>query len=197
MPDAQQVFNVTGRPTRASIDLAKQRARATTPHLPMTKTWMEGDFSIQSVAKESGWHLGTEGSRRLFAARLIHRYAYVVGTQKAFYWSLKNPTNVKEALQGLRQVSTPDILASWRPGVLASRNTILTHLALWHHFPLPPLAIRLAQLSVTAQRPALICLNDDLEKGAKGRHAVQKMLHDWFEQTFPKPLLEEANPRHR
>lgn len=78
----------------------------------MTKTWMEGDFSIQSVAKESGWHLGTEGSRRLFAARLIHRYAYVVGTQKAFYWSLKNPANVKEALQGLRQVSTPEILAS-------------------------------------------------------------------------------------
>ncbi|PWN53680.1 hypothetical protein IE53DRAFT_383813 [Violaceomyces palustris] len=45
--------------------------------------------------------------------------------------------------------------------------------------------------------PSMICLNDDLEKGAKGRKQVHKYLNEWFEESFPQPLpFEKAQPKH-
>lgn len=117
------------------------------PHLPLTKSYRQDNFSAEGVAYSTGWH---GASRRTFAVLLIHRYSYVVGSTKSFYWSMKTPQNVQEGLQGLRALS-----------------------------------------SSSESRPALICLNDDLVKGANARRKVHRLLHEWYRDFFPQPLSFE------
>lgn len=49
------------------------------------------------------------------------------------------------------------------------------------------------QLSHTHERPALICLNDDVAKGARGGNRIQDLLQDWYDETFAQQLPYETD----
>jgi hypothetical protein len=117
------------------------------PHLPLVKSYEHANFTANHVASSTGWQ---GRNMRTFAVMLIHRYSYVIGSTRSFYWSLKTPQNVQEGLQGIRTLS-----------------------------------------SNPKTRPALICLNDDLEKGASARRKVHHLLFEWYDDFFPKKLTYE------
>lgn len=61
---------------------SKHRNRAEgVPHLPLTSTWTEADFSLGGVASGSQWR-GRD--RRSFSLRLLQRYQYTLGASKRF-----------------------------------------------------------------------------------------------------------------
>ncbi|GMK56901.1 hypothetical protein CspeluHIS016_0307410 [Cutaneotrichosporon spelunceum] len=70
----------------------KNTDTSTQPHLPLTPTWEEADFSLRAVVAR-----GT--NLRHFSMRLLARYLYVSGATSAQFFELKNPAQAEESLR--------------------------------------------------------------------------------------------------
>ncbi|KDN53646.1 hypothetical protein K437DRAFT_271559 [Tilletiaria anomala UBC 951] len=84
----------------------KSSMRRGVPHLPLTRKWFYGtqprerqpDFSVQSVARLSGW---SGGGARDFARRLLMRYSYVLGHSPTEFLQLGKGPASKAQLESL------------------------------------------------------------------------------------------------
>ncbi len=67
------------------------------PHLPLTPTWQEADFSLASVMSNTALP-GEKVDLRLYTMRLLSRYLYVSGSTAAQFYELKNPPQTNKTL---------------------------------------------------------------------------------------------------
>ncbi|PSR92032.1 hypothetical protein BD289DRAFT_196145 [Coniella lustricola] len=67
----------------------------TTPHLPLNDRWRDADFSLEAVAKHTGW---SGQSRRTFAMQIIQRYSYSVAYSPESFQMLKGKKSAAKSL---------------------------------------------------------------------------------------------------
>ncbi|PWN25845.1 hypothetical protein BDZ90DRAFT_228196 [Jaminaea rosea] len=91
LPSADTRFPAVATPVQAD---------QTTPHLPLDSRWDDCDFSLSSVARNTGSSLA---SRRIFATRLIQRYAYTIAGAPLDFQMLKEPKGAKRILDSLKR----------------------------------------------------------------------------------------------
>lgn len=70
----------------------------TTPHLPLHARWQDGDFTLESVTRNTGW---SGMPRRIFAMSMIQRYAYTIGTSPNTFQMLTSMQSAVKTLQGI------------------------------------------------------------------------------------------------
>ncbi|KLT42836.1 hypothetical protein CC85DRAFT_285184 [Cutaneotrichosporon oleaginosum] len=68
------------------------------PHLPLTPTWEEADFSLASVMSTTSMPREKVNLRH-YTMRLLSRYIYVSGKTDAQFFELKNPKQANETLR--------------------------------------------------------------------------------------------------
>lgn len=85
----------------ADATYVRQRGRAPDylppPHLPLTPTWQEADFSLPAVMSTTALS-GKKVNLRHYTMRLLSRYLYVSGSSDAQFFELKNPSQTNKTL---------------------------------------------------------------------------------------------------
>lgn len=72
----------------------------TTPHLPLNDRWRDADFSLEAVARHTGW---SKQSRRVFSMLLIQRYSYSVAYSPESFQMIKG---VKSATKSFDKIES-------------------------------------------------------------------------------------------
>lgn len=160
------------------------------PHLPLATTWNatgpakvgEAEaacFSTSCVLANSGYEAGS--SLRLFAAKLIQRYSYVIGNSPVQFKQLENlPQSIRtfENLdRSLAQPSTLELLEAKFAREAHGKDRAVSDLAksamIWPD----------SQAQINDKRPVFVCINDDiLERWTK---SVGERLTRWLAKTWP------------
>jgi 3-O-alpha-D-mannopyranosyl-alpha-D-mannopyranose xylosylphosphotransferase len=70
------------------------------PHLPLTPTWQEADFSLDNVLRETSLPQ-EEVNLREWSMKLLSRYLYVSGKSNSHFHMAKSPTHVKSVFHTL------------------------------------------------------------------------------------------------
>ncbi|BEJ06147.1 hypothetical protein CcaverHIS641_0306690 [Cutaneotrichosporon cavernicola] len=78
------------------------------PHLPLTPTWQEADFSLASVMANSA--LPGKVNLRHYTMRLLARYLYVSGATDAQFKGLENPKQTNETLREIDRLKNTAVL---------------------------------------------------------------------------------------
>ncbi|PWN50205.1 hypothetical protein IE53DRAFT_316218 [Violaceomyces palustris] len=69
------------------------------PHLPLTSSWKETDFSLETILSPS-WSKTTKTKKnlRIWCARLIQRYSYVMGSTPSDFYKVERADSLEEKL---------------------------------------------------------------------------------------------------
>ncbi|BEJ13631.1 hypothetical protein CspHIS471_0308050 [Cutaneotrichosporon sp. HIS471] len=78
------------------------------PHLPLTPTWQEADFSLASVMANSA--LPGKVNLRHYTMRLLARYLYVSAATDAQFKELRNPKQTNETLREIDRLKNTAVL---------------------------------------------------------------------------------------
>lgn len=70
------------------------------PHLPMTATWQEADFSLANVMAETSLP-GEKTPLRMWTMKLLSRYQYLSGKSRSLFHMLLNPKHAGEVFESI------------------------------------------------------------------------------------------------
>lgn len=94
------VFPPAGTTYRTQRDDEKLRKidYLSPPHLPLTPTWQEADFSLESVLSETSLP-GEPVNLRKWTMQLLQRYLYVDGQSISHFHMAKSPNHVRSVFK--------------------------------------------------------------------------------------------------
>lgn len=90
----------THLPEASGSGAAPRKPATPAPHLPLSDRWQDGDFTLQGVARSTGW---AGFPRRLFAMLLIQRYAYTIGSTPLKFDMLTTAKSAVEIFENFRK----------------------------------------------------------------------------------------------
>jgi hypothetical protein len=88
-PPAEMIYK-----TRADDEHLRKINYLAPPHLPLTATWQEADFSLESVLSESTLP-GEPVKLRRWSMQLLSRYLYMSGKTPSHFHMARNPEHVQ------------------------------------------------------------------------------------------------------
>ncbi len=161
------------------------RRRKAVPHLPLSSVWnasapvdaaAEAEracFSVACVLANSGFGHGTR--LRDFASRLIQRYAYTIAETPIEFHRMETLYSATKVMQALQSA--------------AARPSALDRFAQANGTDTPAPAWVASQRNIDIQRPALVCINDDITD--KWADQVAAKFTAWMHNMWPeKPAWE-------
>ena len=105
-PPAEMVYK-----TQANDDLLRTIDYLPPPHLPLTPTWQEADFSLESVLSESTLP-GEPVKLRRWSMQLLSRYLYMSGRTPSHFHMARNPDHVRSVFKSVDDSKNVSRLAS-------------------------------------------------------------------------------------
>ncbi|EPQ31660.1 uncharacterized protein PFL1_00993 [Pseudozyma flocculosa PF-1] len=138
------------------------------PHLPLTSSWRETDFSLDKALPAGAAQSGM--SLRTWCARLIQRYQYVLGSVPSDFYQVKKAHKLADKLAqldeqqqqqqtGAQDGESADATSSAQPGAGAT---------------------------------TFLCLNDDIVEGEEGTRKINTMLTSWFQSRWGEKMSVEV-----
>lgn len=153
------------------------------PHLPMTPTWEEADFSLaKSVAKTA--LPGDTVPLRQWCMHLLSRYLYTYGEWDVMWMGARmedvpctppSPVLPLPASAGMR---IPVRRGPENTGLTPGKSNVV-----FKQLRNPEHTAETFALLDKITRPSVLCLNDDIERNYT---EVRELVGDWFEKRWPE-----------
>jgi 3-O-alpha-D-mannopyranosyl-alpha-D-mannopyranose xylosylphosphotransferase len=133
------------------------------PHLPLTSTWQEADFSLKSVLSESSLP-GEPVNLRRWTMQLLFRYLYISGRSPSHFHMAKSPQHVSSVFQMVDNAKDVRRIPQFR-----------------NAYP---------ESLLYSPQVALLGFNDDIETDYE---LTRSLMIEWFEKRWPEPAVWEKN----